>query len=348
MIFYGLSTLLLLQLGSPTHAFIQPLNNNVRHPVSVHAIAQDDSAKLMTDYMAKSHEEKLKAIKDMELKKNAEIESLKEELKNSQASSSLTVAEPAAAAPAPIVEGSTEELSAKLLAYQNFMSKYIVKAQEDKYNAVKAAEAAVSKKYEDKLNAFMLSGAEEPAPLATVQETKLYDERNANIAAAAKAGKSRWGNKEVEKAGGVSGVSADTAKSPEVASPAPDAISAADHGLRADGGVTGLSLEERITSGAGGSSLNGAAAPAASLSAFDARNAFIAKASKAGLQTRWGIMEEQKSIEFASNPLPAAAAPKEIVASAEVIAADHGLRADGGVSGPSLAERVNLGATLLG
>ena len=38
----------------------------------------------------------------------------------------------------------------------------------------------------------------------------------------------------------------------------------------------------------------------------------------------------------------------DIVASPEVEAADHGLRADGGVGGPSLAERVNLGASLLG
>jgi len=32
----------------------------------------------------------------------------------------------------------------------------------------------------------------------------------------------------------------------------------------------------------------------------------------------------------------------------EIEAADHGLQADGGVGGPSLAERVNLGAELLG
>ena len=31
----------------------------------------------------------------------------------------------------------------------------------------------------------------------------------------------------------------------------------------------------------------------------------------------------------------------------EIKAADHGLRADGGVGGPSLADRVNLGAKLL-
>ena len=33
-----------------------------------------DSASAFTEYMAKSHEEKLKALKDLETKKNAEIE----------------------------------------------------------------------------------------------------------------------------------------------------------------------------------------------------------------------------------------------------------------------------------
>ena len=74
----------------------------------------------------------------------------------------------------------------------------------------------------------------------------------------------------------------------------------------------------------------------------------VSAAGKAG-KSRWGEAEVQKSIELAGNALPWASPSVVVVApTPEVEAADHGLRADGGVSGPSLAERVNLGAQLLG
>ena len=37
-------------------------------------VTDDASAQALSDYMAKSHEEKLKAVKDVETKKNSEIE----------------------------------------------------------------------------------------------------------------------------------------------------------------------------------------------------------------------------------------------------------------------------------
>ena len=178
---------------------------------------------------------------------------------------------PASSSPAP-AEGSIEELTAKLEAYQKFMSDYIVKAQQEKYNAIKAAEAAISKKYEDKLNAFMLP---EPAANDDDKESKLYKERNANVAAAAKAGKSRWGDKEVQRVGGSvpdgpkSTIKAAVPSSDPVSS---ETIVAADHGLRADGGVGGLTLEERVTTGAA-SVTNGVAIPATESSLFAMRNA---------------------------------------------------------------------------
>ena len=59
-------------------------------------------------------------------------------------------------------------------------------------------------------------------------------------------------------------------------------------------------------------------------------------------------MEIAKVTELAAS-LPAASAPAAPVpVPPEVEEADHGLRADGGVGGPSLAQRVNLGAALLG
>ena len=133
------------------------------------------------------------------------------------------------------------------------MAEYIIKAQEEKAKAVKEAEIAIAKKYEDKLNAFMLNPA--AGTSAATEEPSLYKERNANIAAAANAGTSRWGNKEVERAG----ATAPPSKLLKAIAPinvatvgdaVPEEVTAADHGLRADGGVGGLSLAERVKNGA--------------------------------------------------------------------------------------------------
>lgn len=314
----------------------------------------EESAQALTNYMAKAHEAKIEALKDLESKKNAEIKALKENLAGSSGGIVQSTPESSASASGE----SAEDLAKKLLSYQKFMSDYIVKAQEDKARAVAEAQAAITKKYEDKLNAFMLNaapvnGVDAPAVavMEAAKETKLYQERNAKIKAAAAAGKTRWGDKEVEKVGAQAPTSKVITAAPVAdvsasATPPPEVV-AADHGLRADGGVGGLSLAERVANGAA------AAAPAASAptssalavdSLFQKRNARISAAANAGKQTRWGGMEVAKAIDYSSNALPAA--PKiEILP--EVEAADHGLRADGGVGGPSLAERVNLGAKLL-
>jgi len=127
------------------------------------------------------------------------IQALKEQMEQLKKQSSTAIAP-------TVASGSMEELSAKLAAYQDFMATYIVKAQAEKRKAVEAAEAAISKKYEEKLNAFLLT----PAPpsdttlvlapsVAAVTGSKLYMERNAKVAAAAEAGKSRWGDGEVQR-----------------------------------------------------------------------------------------------------------------------------------------------------
>merc|ERR1712166_925296 len=76
------------------------------------------------------------------------------------------------------------------------------------------------------------------------------------------------------------------------------------------------------------------------------RNARIAAAAAAG-KSRWGSAESEKATEEASKPsLSSSTSSTPAVVAAEVEAADHGLRNDGGVGGPSLAERVNLGQQL--
>jgi hypothetical protein len=296
--------------------------------------------------------------------------------------------------------GSMEELQAKLSSYQSFITNYIVEAQEQKRLAVQQAEAAVAKKYEEKL--LILGAVARPADVATIPPVAndLYSTRNAKVSAAAAAGKSRWGDleshraslvtggntlqmaepvatvarlaspqemyyqsrnervfaagkssrwgpMEVQKAAGVA-VTPIAASTPSTATipvaslaaraiVTPDIIAAADHGLRSDGGVGGLTLAERLTTGAV------VTRPTVTHETmnYHIRNIKIAAAGKA---SRWGPMEVEKASKLAITPIVSvrSAVPPE------VLAADHGLRNDGAVGGPTLAERVNLGAKLMG
>mmetsp|Transcript_31313 Transcript_31313/g.63635 ORF Transcript_31313/g.63635 Transcript_31313/m.63635 type:complete len:271 (+) Transcript_31313:876-1688(+) len=267
-------------------------------------------------------------------------------------------------------EGSKEELILKLQEYQKFMADYIVKAQEQKLAAVRAAEQATAKRYEEKLLLLGAAPGAAAPPAIAAQTPKAYADRNAKISAAAKVGKSRWGDAEIQRVSSVNGAAAAPTTSsvapavaaapasavsvspPSSAGPVPPEVEAADHGLRADGGVGGPSLAQRVALGAGSGAASGAVVPAASASSastslYDRRNAMVSAAGKAG-KSRWGEEEVQRSIELAGSALPGAAPAVAVVASPQVQAADHGLRADGGVGGPSLAERVNLGTQLLG
>lgn len=294
----------------------------------------------LTNYMVKAHEEKLRAIKEVETKKDGEIQTLKSEvtdLKEEIASVPKESAVVLSTSPTPggdLSNMTTEQLRAKLVTYQDFMAKYIVQAQHQKMKAVQAAEAATAAKYEEKIK-FLLAGAPSsdsssttaaPPPKIESAETKLYDTRSATVAAAGKAGKSRWGDKEVAKVKITGGdVKTETVNGTEIVNgvaetatvpPAPVALPGSD--------------------------------------VFDKRNHKIAAAGKAG-KSRWGEAEVKKATETASAPslssAPAATtAPAPVSAPApvtkEIEEADHGLRNDGGVGGPSLAQRVNLGQQL--
>ena len=202
------------------------------------------------------------------------------------------------------------------------------------------------------VNGAKVNGLSVPA----VADQSLFDSRNRKIAAAGKAGKSRWGDMEVAKATSQAAAlpSASATPAAPVSIPIPAEVEAADHGLRNDGGVGGPSLAERVNLGSqlfGAASASVAAVPAVAVatdaSLFDKRNAMIAAAGKAG-KSRWGDMEIQKASAHVP-ALPSAGSPPATASiPPEVEQADHGLRADGGVGGPSLAQRVNLGSSLLG
>jgi hypothetical protein len=72
------ATIILLLVGSTVHAFVptQPRSATITAAQSLRASLPnaEESAKVLTDYMTKAHEEKLKAVKAAEDKKQAEIE----------------------------------------------------------------------------------------------------------------------------------------------------------------------------------------------------------------------------------------------------------------------------------
>ena len=353
---------------------------------------EEERAAVLSNYLAKAHEDKLRAVQAAEAKKNEEIIMLKEMLKASQAQGPAVQQAAEIAAPAPskptaaltiseppvdsnLLAMSPEALVGLVQKYKHFVANYVADAQQQKAEAVKAAEEALTQKYEARLQALAGGGipaaeapfkvvdpapkvvekapAEAPSPqvYAAAKPTDLYAKRNARLEAAALAGKSRWGSMEVAK------VAINNAKNPQAA------VEEADHGLRNDGGVGGPTLAERVSMGAGSAATgakpraaetphfanaqvadtplaNGAPEPVIPsvnvAPLYAKRNAKVVASAKVG-KSRWGEMEIEK-IKTSVNSN----------SDAEIAAADHGLRNDGGVSGPSLAERVNLGAMLLG
>ena len=67
-----------LAVAVPIHAFTSTSSSSIGHAgrgsYQLGATTDDASARALSDYMSKSHEEKLRAIKAVEDKKNAEIE----------------------------------------------------------------------------------------------------------------------------------------------------------------------------------------------------------------------------------------------------------------------------------
>ena len=70
MKFVSLTAILLVVAGSPSAAFTQ----QHRRTSSRVALSAGENPSQLTEYMAKAHEEKLKAVQMAEAKKNAEIQ----------------------------------------------------------------------------------------------------------------------------------------------------------------------------------------------------------------------------------------------------------------------------------
>jgi len=291
-----------------------------------------DDAQVLSDYMAKSHEEKLRAIKEVEDKKNAQIAELKAEIEQLKSS---TPALPAAAVAEPVSIIPASDAEAKLASYQNFMSEYIVNAQNQKLMAVKEAELKAEQKFQERLEKLLAaSGAALPSSDAAVEtqpepvaELSLFEKRNLQVVAAGE--KSRWGSLEVQKA-------AESVKSQPavVASSTVEESSLFDkrNARVAAEGAAGKSrwgdMEVQkaaigtVTAEPLAASLDNRVNLGASL--FDKRNARVAAEGAAG-KSRWGDLEVQKA--SGSSPAPATPAPAKAV---------------------TLEDRLNLGARLVG
>lgn len=96
--------------------------------------------------MAKAHEDKLKAVAHCEKKYQAEIAELKEKIAQLELNKLVAISSNDSFA-FPVTNKSMTE---KIAAYRNFISKYIVSAQEDKRRAVMEAEKKVRDHYEEK------------------------------------------------------------------------------------------------------------------------------------------------------------------------------------------------------
>ncbi|KAL7485048.1 hypothetical protein ACHAW6_010645 [Cyclotella cf. meneghiniana] len=315
------------------HAFSPPPSAKAAR-VALLATVDDAAAKAMSDYMAKSHEEKLRAIKEVESKKNAEIDALKAEIQQLKSNTAIT-GMISSSRNLSIIPKDSAEIAQKLVSYQNFMAEYIVNAQNQKLLAIREAELKAEKKFQERLEKLLSASKallqENSVDAAILKEPTLFEKRNARIIAAANAGVSRWGSMEVDRA--------------------------------SEQGKNAPVVNESSSNNAQHS---------AEASLFDQRNARIVAAANAG-KSRWGSMEVDRakssgvinSSEAAVRPslfdlrnakiVAAASAGKSRWGSMEVERAENNgitvLNIPSTVSAPvkrSLEDRVNLGARLLG
>jgi len=112
--------------------------------ISSDASAADNAAAL-TDFMAKAHEEKIKAMARVEDKYKGQITELEEKIAELEVLAKQTTPTSGNSFAFP---ATNKDLTDKVEAYRTFISDYIVNAQEQKASAVKAAESKVTAKFE--------------------------------------------------------------------------------------------------------------------------------------------------------------------------------------------------------
>lgn len=131
-------------------AFILPTTNRKQQSVFRHnAVSKkslpspEESAKALTDYMAKAHEEKVKAMAAVEAKYQDRIRELETKVKQLEGRSPVQTSTNSYEFPA-----TNKKMSERVKQYQTFLSNYLVNAQKEKVQAVAAAEAKLKSHYE--------------------------------------------------------------------------------------------------------------------------------------------------------------------------------------------------------
>mmetsp|Transcript_21093 Transcript_21093/g.58674 ORF Transcript_21093/g.58674 Transcript_21093/m.58674 type:complete len:290 (-) Transcript_21093:32-901(-) len=287
---FHLSVLLATIASASTDAFTL---SNCRSAVTTQLQSTENT--FAAEYLVRAHEDKLRAVAEVEQTKNAEISALRSEVSDLKEKVGALSTTAGSAAPPAV---STDEVATKLLAYQQFMAKYIVEAHQQKVEAVRVAELRITQKYEEQMKLLKPEASAEPAK---TEEKK--------IAAAPPAAK----EEQKEAAPAPAPVASSTSELV-----VPPEVEAADHGLRADGGVGGYTLAERVALGkdvvnVGAAILSGGAeaAPAPAGGAidpqlaknkeyFDRRNRHVVDAAKAG-KSRWGEMEIARTTNILKN-----------------------------------------------
>ncbi|GMI45593.1 hypothetical protein TrCOL_g5940 [Triparma columacea] len=203
-------------------------------------------------------------LKSSEIRQKYEtdIKALKDEIASLKSS-------PAAASPAPQSSSSlsapgtlqsasfpstNKDLQKKLADYQSFLSDYIVNTQAEKRRAVAEAESKIHAFYQAKMQELALPGSAPSLQLGGVDSAPetLFDKRNRMVAE--QGGKGRWIGREVDRAKQASQGAGSRTKVEGGGESGKKVmnidVSEADHGQRADGGVGGPSLAERVNFGA--------------------------------------------------------------------------------------------------
>lgn len=121
------------------------MKNYYRRSFAMLAKTSTEEAAAITDFMAKAHEEKIRAMAQVEAKYKdqiAELQAKINDLEGPQAGSEVTGSNSYA------FPATNKLLTEKVSAYQTFISDYIVKASIEKQKAVQAAEEKLTTKYE--------------------------------------------------------------------------------------------------------------------------------------------------------------------------------------------------------
>lgn len=145
------------------YALGRPFTNGARR----HALpSPEESAEALRDYMAKSHEEKIKALAAVEAKYQGRIQELEEKVKQLEGRSPVQTSTNSYEFPA-----TNKSLTNKVEEYRNLLSTYLVNAQKEKVTAVATAEAKLKDYYETIIEELKSEG-ERPVPEPSVGVTK--------------------------------------------------------------------------------------------------------------------------------------------------------------------------------